>query len=175
MTMVDARQERRAERRRALGRRWGALAGAVAATVLALLVGTDLAHALLIGSALAAAALVTRALPLGSRASWPVLPYGRRDGARRDVSSLTWTMIDRNGVISSTGEARLRTVLTSALELRGVDLAAPSGRAQAATVVGDQVARWLTDTDAPTPDPRTVRRVLTGMLQTDDPTTKGSS
>src|SRR5690625_7838344 len=92
---------------------------AVAGPALALLIGTDLPHSLLIGGTLAAAPLVVRALPFGSRATWPVLPYGRRDGARRDVSSLTWTMIDRGGGISSTGERRLRTVLTAALELRG--------------------------------------------------------
>lgn len=153
-------------------RRWSPLLAAVAGPGLALLVGTDLPHALLIGGTLATATLVVRALPFGSRATWPVLPYGRRDGARRDVSSLTWTMIDRSGQISSTGEQRLRAVLTAALELRGTDVTTTAGRERASTLVGADVARWLTDPEAPAPDPRAVRRIIARVQETDH--TKGT-
>ncbi|WP_148239383.1 hypothetical protein [Ruania zhangjianzhongii] len=158
------RAEDRRDRRAALGRRWAPLAAAIVTPLFALLIGADLPHALLLGGGLVIATLVSRALPYGNRAAWPVLPYGRRAGARRDVSSLTWTMIDRSGSISSTGEQRLRTVLTAALELRGVDLDSTSGREQAAAVVGSGVARWLSDPEAPTPDPRAVRRTIAHLL-----------
>jgi len=165
----------RQARTSAFVRRWSPLLVAIAGPALALLIGTDLPHALLIGGTLAAATLVVRALPFGSRAAWPVLPYGRRDGARRDVSSLTWTMIDRGGAISSTGERRLRTVLSDALELRGLDLTTPRGREQAETVVGADVARWLTDPEAHAPDPRAVRRIIARVQHADQPTrTKGT-
>ncbi len=167
--------EFRQARTSAFMRRWSPLAAAIAAPALALLIGTDLPHALLIGGTLAVATLVLRAPQLGSRATWPVLPYGRRDGARRDVSSLTWTMIDRGGAISSSGERRLRSVLTDALELRGVDLTTAAGREQATDLVGAGVTRWLTDPHSPAPDPRAVRRILPRVLETTPPTrTKGT-
>lgn len=166
------RAEDRRERRAALSRRWAPLAAAILTPLFALLIGTDLAHALLLGGALVVATLVSKALPYGNRAAWPVLPYGRRAGARRDVSSLTWTMIDRSGSLSSTGEQRLRTVLTAELELRGVDLGSAGGREQAATVVGGGVAGWLTDPDAPTPDPRAVRRTIAHVLEENGTTPK---
>ena len=161
MTRAEDRQERRAARRR----RWAPLAAAILTPLFALLIGTGLPHALLLGGVVVVAILVSRTLPYGSRAAWPVLPYGRRAGARRDVSSLTWTMIDRGGSISSSGEQRLRTVLTAALELRGVDLASTDGGEQAAAIVGPSVARWLSDPDAPTPDPRAVRRTIADVLE----------
>ena len=166
------RAEDRRERRAALSRRWAPVAAAIVTPVFALLIGADLPHALLLGGVLVVATLVSKALPYGSRAAWPVLPYGRRAGARRDVSSLTWTMIDRSGSISSTGEQRLHAVLTAALELRGVDLAATKGREQAAAIVGPGVAHWLTDPDAPTPDPRAVRRTIAHVLETNGTTQK---
>ena len=166
------RAEDRRERRAALSRRWAPLAAAIVTPLFALLIGADLPHALLLGGGLVVATLVSKALPYGNRAAWPVLPYGRRAGARRDVSSLTWTMIDRSGSISSTGEQRLRRVLTDALELRGVDLHSTGGRDQAAAVVGSGVAGWLTDPDAPTPDPRAVRRTIAQVLEENGTTPK---
>lgn len=166
------RAEDRRERRAALSRRWAPVAAAIVTPAFALLIGADLPHALLLGGVLVVATLVSKALPYGSRAAWPVLPYGRRAGARRDVSSLTWTMVDRSGSISSSGEQRLRTVLTEALELRGVDLDSTDGREQAAGVVGAGVARWLTDPEAPTPDPRAVRQTIAGVLETNGTTEK---
>lgn len=134
---------------------------------LGLMVGLDPAHCLILGASTLLIFLLTQAGSTGIRSPWPRLPYGRRDGARRDVSTLTWTLIDRHGRLSSRGAHRVHTVLHEALRLRDIDPATPPGSAHAEALLGRGVARWLADPDAAPPAPELLGAALTTLARTE--------
>lgn len=112
-------------------------------------IGVDLPRALLLSACVAAVALLTGWLPFAARSPWPVLPYGRRDGARRDVSSLTWMLASR-GHLSTTGADRLHRTLAGVLELTE-----HQRRRTAEDIFGPKIAQWLSAPEQVPPPTRT--------------------
>lgn len=164
---------------------WLPWAFALACFGVGLLIGLDVLHCLLLSAACLAVGALPPAGSAGIRSPWPALPYGRRDGARRDVSTLTWTLMNREGQFSSKGTLRVRAVLLEALRLRGIDPATTSGAARTAQLLGEDVAQWLAPPDqaqphqAPPdqspPDPDRLAEALTALgLTAPDPTKKGT-
>ncbi|SED71298.1 hypothetical protein [Ruania alba] len=140
-------------------RPWYPFLGALGIGALAWVIGVHLPHALLLTGLVAALTLVVSVLDVGSQTTWPGLGFGRRDGARRDVSTLTWSMLDGTGGLSGVGAARLHRALTETLRLTRTD--ATSRRAT--ELFGPRVARWLTEppgTENPPPDRATARRAM---------------
>ncbi|UFU05549.1 hypothetical protein [Ruania halotolerans] len=158
-------------------RAWYPYLGAAALGILAWAVGLSVPHATLLTGAAVALTLVTSVLGFGDRSTWPVLPYGRRDGARRDVSGLTWTMLNRGGGLSEAGARRLHLALTESLRLEGTGATS----ARASDLFGPHVARWLAEPPGPhnptaPPDRATARRAMStaATLLRTPPTRKGS-
>ncbi|MBK5248423.1 MAG: hypothetical protein JJE50_03165 [Actinomycetales bacterium] len=127
------------------------------------LAGAGLAHALAVTLVWAGTAIVMMSLPLGDRVLWPRLPYGRHDGARREVSSLSWTLYGR-GQVTPFGQRRLREVALAAFDHAGVDLATAQGRSHAEQLLGRRLLLFLLDPrSAPAPDARAVQRCVAAL------------
>lgn len=141
---------------------------AVVLLALGLLIGLDLLHCLLLAVACLAVSALVRAAGAGTGSPWPALPYGRRDGARRDVSTLTWTLMNRQGLLSGRGRERVAAVLREGLRLRGIDPATSSGRARARALLGT-VGDWLADPSCQAPGPAELDVALTALETAPDP------
>ncbi|UFU03964.1 hypothetical protein LQF12_05020 [Ruania suaedae] len=147
-------------RSRPIHRLWWCV-GAVAFTAAAWAIGLDLARALLLTGAIAAAALLVQWLAFATHSPWPVLPYGRRDGARRDVASLTW-MMESRGRLSETGARRLHRAITATLALaeerpeqfRQHDQHGRRHHDLAQEIFGPEIAHWLERPDQAPPPTR---------------------
>jgi len=133
---------------------------------LGLLIGLDLAHSLLLGVACLAVGVLPSLGAAGIRSPWPSLPYGRRDGARRDVSTLTWTLMSREGRLSSKGRQRVLTVVQDALRQRGIDTGTVAGAARAESLLGREVTGWLADPDSRPLDPARLSAALAALEST---------
>lgn len=142
------------------GKRWAltALGGCALAGILVAL-GFRLVHAL-IGAAVGVLVVAVLAqLDHGEHVALPKLPYERRDGARTEVSSLSWSLTGRTGV-TLPAQRRLRQACVQSLREQGVDVETPAGRDQARTLLGQGVVEFVLDPDAPPPDIRTIQRTL---------------
>ncbi|HLR27684.1 MAG TPA: hypothetical protein VK086_03245 [Ruania sp.] len=133
---------------------------------LGLLIGLDLAHSLLLGAACLAVGVLPSLGAGGIRSRWPALPYGRRDGARRDVSTLTWTLMSREGRLSSKGRQRVHAVVQDALRQRGIDAGTAAGTARAESLLGREVTGWLADPDSRPLDPAQLSSALAALEST---------
>lgn len=136
---------------------------ALALLGLGLLIGLDLVHCLLLSAACLAIGALPPAGAAGIRSPWPPLPYGRRDGARRDVSTLTWTLMSREGGLSSKGRQRVHAVLHEALRLQGIDPDTTAGARRAESLLGREVAAWLADPGSRPLDPVQLSTALSAL------------
>lgn len=143
--------------------RWWAVAGiAVGIAVIMVLIGSDLPHAVLGGMLLVVAVIVVVNLGLGQRVSLPRLPFDRRDGARTEVSALSWALYGTEGV--STQAARtLRQVCRDGLTEAGIDVETPSGVGRSTELLGEPLTTFLVDPEAPPPDVRVVRAAVLAL------------
>jgi hypothetical protein len=141
---------------------WPAVVG-IGGPVLAFTIGLDVAHSLMIGLAVALVVAGSRVIGLGDQAVWPRLPFGRRDGARRDVSSLSWSLYGQQHELTGSGRRRLRRVCLDTLELAGMSLDTPEGIRAVQDLLGRPVTAFLIDPDQPAPDLRGVQRTLTAL------------
>lgn len=106
--------------------------------------GLDLAHSLLLGMAVAVAPLLVKAFEEGSRTLWPPLPFNRRDGVRREVSALQWSLAaGKEEKIAQ----RVRAALLAGLAARGITPAQSLPQALASA----RVAAWLENAEADQP------------------------
>ena len=149
---------------RRVRRRWmWVTVSAVVVPVAVFAAGADLAHALLAGLAGAVVVVVLRSMPLGEHVMFPRLPFAAHEGARRDVSSLSWTLYGRGGMTVS-GQRRLRRVALDALDHAGIDVTTAPGRAEAERLLGRGLLTFLLDPDpSRPPDARTVERCVAAL------------
>lgn len=144
--------------------------GVIAVVIAALLVviGIDAAHAVIGGLVWVVGILLLVHLGLGQTVALPRLPFGRRDGTRTEVSSLSWSLYSSGG-ITHQGQQHLRRICTTALGEAGVDLSAPRGRERARELLGGAVTTFLVDPAAPPPDVRTVRATVLALEKLERP------
>jgi hypothetical protein len=141
------------------GRWWGVAGVAVGIAVILVLIGSDLPHAVLGGLLWVVGVIVVVNLGLGQRVSLPRLPFDRRDGARTEVSSLSWALYGSDGV--STQAARmLRQVCRDGLTEAGIDVGTATGVSRSTELLGAPLTAFLIDPDAPPPDVRVVRAAV---------------
>lgn len=144
-------------------RRWWAAAGASAGiSLLLLLIGSDLPHALLGGLLVIFAVIVAAHLALGQKVALPRLPFDRRDGARTEVSSLSWALYGNEGVTAQAAR-QLRGICRDGLTEAGIDVGTATGRERAAALLGEPMTSFIVDPDAPAPDIRSVRTAVTAL------------
>ncbi|TDE97495.1 hypothetical protein EXU48_04715 [Occultella glacieicola] len=143
---------------------WPVVVG-TGAPILAFTIGLDVAHSLMIGLGVAVVVAGSRVIGLGDQAVWPRLPFGRRDGARRDVSSLSWSLYGQQHELTGSGRRRLRRVCLDTLELGDIRLDTPEGVRAAEDLLGRPVTEFLLDEDRPAPDLRGVHRTLTALTK----------
>lgn len=128
--------------------------GAGVAVVL-LLIGLEPVGALALAGVAVVVVSVWRVLDTGARAPWPQPRTEESDGVRRDVASLSWTFVGREGRVSEAAVRQLRGVADR--RLARVDAAVPGGvaaavrgtappetTARARELLGDRAWRVLT-------------------------------
>ncbi|SDC16707.1 hypothetical protein SAMN05216410_1312 [Sanguibacter gelidistatuariae] len=108
------------------------------------------AHALLAITAAAAVTVMLVALPDIQEPRWPRESSDRRDGARDQVTALSWAFMTRDESVSTRGLHAVRKAATARLALHGVDLADPA-HARAARELLGQGAYALLTTYGPPP------------------------
>lgn len=94
-----------------------------------------LPHSLIAGLAVAIAILALPQMFAGERLELPAVPFDSRDGARREVSSLTWSLLARTGV-STQARLQLQRLAGATLADAGVDPSTPDGARQARQILG---------------------------------------
>ncbi|WP_265521211.1 hypothetical protein [Oerskovia flava] len=162
-----------------LTRRWRALPQPVrrtvgptllvlAAATLTALLGAGPAHVLaVLGTGLT---LVVLAATAGHthETDWSHTPRPDRDGARRDVSELGWSILGKDGRVNQRVVRRTRALAAQRLAIHGVDLADPADASEAARLLGQRVHRQLLHDDHPTP--RTLQAWLSTLERLAPPT-----
>jgi len=138
--------------------------GVVAAVIAALLVavGIDVPHALIGGLVWVVGILLLVHLGLGQTVALPRLPFGKRDGTRTEVSSLSWSLYSTGG-ITHQGQQHLRRICTTGLVEAGIDVSRPSDLDRARHLLGDAMTEFLVDPAAPPPDVRSVRATVLAL------------
>ena len=122
----------------------GLIAGVTGAAVLvgavAWAIGVPLAHSAFLMTVVAtiAAGYAIRSLRDGVPLEGfnPVASTMRRDGARRDVVELSWSLSSRSGTVSQSAARRLGVVAERRLAHHGIDLGDPHGAAEAQRLLG---------------------------------------
>lgn len=135
---------------------------AVVIAALLLLVGIDAPHAVLGGLVWVVGILLLVHLGLGQTVALPRLPFGRRDGTRTEVSSLSWSLYSTGG-ITHQGQQHLRRVCATGLAEAGLDLSRPADVDRARSLFGTSMTEFLVDPTAPPPDVRTVRAAVLAL------------
>lgn len=143
--------------------RWLAAAGAgVLIAALLGVIGIDLPHAVLAGVLWLVGVVVVIHLDAGQRVALPRLPFDRRDGARTEVSSLSWSLYGPDG-ISPEAQHHLRRVCRTALDEAGIDIGTDTGRERATALLGSPITAFLVDDTAPPPDVHAVRATVIAL------------
>jgi hypothetical protein len=108
-------------------------------------IGIDLVHSLLIASAVAGGMTVLRMLSIGEDSFWPQLNGRGREGNRREVLRLSWTL--KSKVSSSNHRVviqRLHALATRRLAELGIDFNDPADQGRASDVLGATAYQVLT-------------------------------
>jgi hypothetical protein len=124
---------------------------AVVAAVLHLAIGADLAHTLmaLVASVAVTVMLVGQQDPRQPR--WPRHESRAKQGARDDVSDLSWSFMSRDDAVTPRAVAAVRSATASRLRLLGVDLDDPRQTDTARGLLGDEAYDFVESrTDHPT-------------------------
>lgn len=152
-----------------LGRRWWVWATAVSVGVAVLTwwLGLGLAHAVLLAPAIALAFACIQVAGLPSTSRFPRLPYNRRDGTRRDVSSLSWSLYGNDRSLNDPAVRRLWTAGQRSCQHAGLDLDTPAGRDRAGELLGDSAIAFLDDPDSVPVDARQMSHYLTAFERLD--------
>ena len=114
------------------------------------IIGLRPGDAFMVGLIALVAGTVSVAVGAGEEHLWPDAELEETDGTRRELSSLTWSFIGREGRVAEPAVRRLRTVAVRRLARRGVVLPAgivqrAAGRAPTTLVLddGQRAAREL--------------------------------
>lgn len=150
-------------------RRWtiALLLASAALTSLAIWLGLSVRHSVLLGVCVL---LVVAFLPLTGVPAWVRfrrLPYQRRDGARREVSTLSWALYGNHATLREPAVRRLHEAGTRACQHAGLDLVTATGRSHAVEVLGPATLAFLDDPLAHPVDADRMRAHLTAFDRLD--------
>ena len=116
--------------------------------------GFSMVHAAMTIITAAAVTVLLVALPAVYHPHWPRTSTGRRDGARDQISALSWAFMTRDETVSARGLQTVREAATTRLALHGVDLTDPAQEGAARALLGDASYDLFQDTQ-----PATMTRV----------------
>lgn len=149
-------------------RRWiWMTAACLAIAALTWWLGLSLSHVALLVLSLALIFVCTQAAGLPSSSHFPRLPYNRRDGTRRDVSSLSWSLYGNDRALNDPAVRRLWTVGQRACHHAGIDFGSAAGRGRAEELLGPSALAFLDDPDATAVDARGMSEYLTAFERLD--------
>src|SRR5699024_9741798 len=109
-------------------------------------------------------------LPLTEVPTWvrfPRLPYARRDGIRREVSTLSWALYGQGSSLRPPAVRRLHSAGLRACRHAGIDPASAVGRARAREVLGEETLAFLDDPEAQSVDAHRLRQPLSAFERLD--------
>jgi len=126
--------------------------------------GLDLPHATALTVALLLALVLSPRIDPGHDPQHHALPDTNRDGARRDLSDLTWAMHGSHGRVSERAHRRVRALAATALADEGIDLHStdPEQVEAAASRLGPLVHRQMTADPRP-PTMKVLRSWVTAV------------
>ncbi|PTU55982.1 hypothetical protein DBB34_11370 [Sphaerisporangium cinnabarinum] len=128
--------------------------------------GASPAHALTLTALGIAATLLRHRTGYAGDTVWPHLPTLRRDGNRRDVSDLAWSVLGRDGRVTPTTARRMRHLTDQLLARHGTGpLDDPTAAPAVAHLLGPRVARTAHDltTTGRLPTPAELHAWLTAL------------
>lgn len=121
--------------------------------------GFDPVHAVILAITAAAVTVLLLALPDIRHPRWPQASAPRTDGARDQISALSWAFMTRDDSVSVRGLHAVRTAATVRLALHDVDLTDPTHAAAARALLGDPAYLVLTQ-DGPPPSMAQIGRCI---------------
>ncbi|MGN7701267.1 hypothetical protein [Cellulosimicrobium sp. 22601] len=153
-----------------------AATAAVGFGVVLVLLGSSPAHALMLTALGVAGVVLWHRTGYAGDTVWPRVPDVRRDGNRRDVSDLGWSVLGRDGRVTVGAARRVRHLTERRLARHGIDdLADPGAANDVARLLGPRVARTVHDlvADGRLPTPAELDAWLAALDRLDrlDPTT----
>jgi len=116
---------------------------AAVAVLLLLAAGTDLPHTLMAFLAAAAVTVFVVGQPEPRSPRWPRPESSSKDGARDDVSTLSWTLLSKDDAVSPRAVRAVRATATTRLRLLGVDLDDPADGPAARELLGDETYAFV--------------------------------
>lgn len=133
--------------RRRRSRRYLILAplSAIGVALVAYWLGVSPRHAVLMCLGLVLVGVCAAMTGIPSWLRFPLLPYNRQDGARREVSNLTWSLYGDHGGLARPAVRRLHSAAMRAAHHAGIDLESTSGRARAQSALGTPLLAFLDD------------------------------
>lgn len=131
-------------------------------------VGFDVIHALLAITVAAAVTILVVALPDVQPPRWPRESATRRDGAREQISALSWAFMTRDESVSTRGLQAVRRTATVRLALHGIDLADPAHAPAARELLGTGAYTVLA-TDGPPPSMARLGRCIDRLAAIEPP------
>ncbi|MGV8978241.1 MAG: hypothetical protein ACOH17_09370 [Cellulomonas sp.] len=146
---------------------WLLLGVGVAAAAGALLLGVDLVHALVIGIGIAVVIVVAWTVDMSPDPGWTRAPVPGRDGARGELSTLSWTMVGRDGRVGERALRRVRAVGASRLARLGLDVADPADADAIHALVGARAWKVLTITGGRNPSIADVEHAVARLERLD--------
>ena len=150
-------------------RRWLIASVVVAISIAALLywIGLSGRHSVLLVVCLLLVAAVSPIVGVPAWIQFRRLPYQRRDGTRREVSTLSWALYGKNAALREPALRRLHSAGMRACRHAGVDLDSAPGRRRAAAILGPDALAFLDDPRATPVDARRMRHYLTAFERLD--------
>lgn len=166
---ASSRTDRAGNAAAAEARRWWiwTATGALALVVLAWWLGLAIPHALLLGLCLALVSACARATGIPTWVRFPRLPYNRRDGARRDVSTLSWSLYGQGRNLNERALGRLHRAGLQACRHAGIDLDSATDRDHLADLLGEPALQFLVDPGAEPVDARRMSQLLNAFERLD--------
>lgn len=144
-------------------KRWVTLTSVavVLAAVFAFSWGATVRHTALVIACVLLAAVAFQFAGNGVELRFPTLPYTRRDGARRDVSNLSWSLYGDDRAVRPHAVIRVHDAAMRACHFAGLEVDTSDGQANARRVLGDDAVNFLID---PRSRPTSTQR-LTELLK----------
>lgn len=119
--------------------------------IAAYIIGVNWMQSLLVAAGTATIGILIAVLPLGEDITWEKRNDATADGARREVSRLSWTLGGHDNRVGDAPARRLRILAARRLARRGIDLRTQEGMAAAIDLLGKGVMAVLTTEVGPPP------------------------
>lgn len=150
-------------------RRWTVAMVLLAAATSAffLWMGLHAQYAAMLGVSLLLVAAVVPIAGVPATIQFRRLPYASRDGTRREVSTLTWSLYGNRSTLREPAVRRLHQAGIRACRHAGLDLGSPDGRSRAHDLLGSRTLAFLDDPQTEPVDADRMRAHLTAFERLD--------